>query len=1238
MHQLGRGLACADGTGAGTSRDSGGLQAAAINGVLRSALVSKCAASCHDGTCNEEIGLCDCPRHMRGEHCETPVDSLEEVCRHFKYRDVGLCMAEVQNRCLNQCNRRGKCIAGGFCKCDPGVWGNDCALSMGPDGKPVLLEGQGYKVSRTNSAIVLLCSPRPSGPRIYIYELPPEFSSHLNIPHLDRPLHALLWQRFLTAGVRVADGEQADYYFMPLSLRDHPDYAKIPAAIQYVRQHWPYWDRLNGSAHMWVSATDMGRAEIPKELLDLTDSGIWLTYWGLYQQHPISNWQPAHRPGQDIVLPVMLPTRSVWTGGLESTALHPGSPNHASRHTKATTLYMAGRICGDRAAPLNTSVPGKAACSEQRKDYSALTRAKVFSWHAHRPGYRIVTGSKTFAADMTDSRFCLAPTGGGHGKRNVMVTILGCVPVTVTDGVLQPYEPEMDWSAFSLPVKEKDIPRMHELLAGVTDSTYDAMLVRQRSGRSRRTWCHHQPVLAAALAAALSAVHLSLIPPLWRWCDTLSHSRTAWDWVAELAAVPTEILAGAGLGCVPPVTCPVPHCSPPKDRMACSAQHLYWTSFFGAILGETGNFDAFETLLAILAARLRHPGLAPGKLAGADPPFRRFLDCLPALSEDHEDQDASTAGSGVETSSSATPQGAPDSQRPGVGAAHSGGAYPPPPSSSNSPQGSASPLQQQQRPSAPASPESPAASIPHPAPPAAPPSAPPPPLAPAPVPVWGRKPPAEILRAHTPAANAASSTATSPAGQHQQLNHASFSGQASASAAATGSRKQASAPSARPGSVRPPAPAAGLPAQEKAFVSLGKVSSTARSAQPPKGVVQPPSTVPSLEADPPAATSSPAAAPRSSPQAAPVAVPAVQESSHDSQASADSTSSVIAAPPAIPASVTPAAAPISPPTHLPVLLANGISTPATSVMPDGVSNPAAAPSASSTSAQQSSSSHSPTSESVGPGSTPTSITSLPASESPPQAASAAPPSSTAAAAPSEAAPSVERESVPAQQKSVWGSRPPAAILNLRTPSNAAPAPPAAATVSGNAGGRSGANRQEPHPRNNGQQHQQQQGHQHHDTRSTQPTQHQPQAPQQQQQHAQGTRNGGHTTEQHLAISQHTQQQHVREVASTQQQQHHQQHQQQQQNAQQQARSEQPQPRPQAQPHSPAPPGFPCTLQEQAAAAGAAHGAAAAAAAAATPVSTQPHSDTPGPTCSSSSSSAQVVPVRVGNAAAAAPLW
>ncbi len=44
---------------------------------------------------------------------------------------------------------------------------------------------------------------------------------------------------------------------------------------------------------------------------------------------------------------------------------------------------------------------------------------------------------------MASARFCLAPTGAGHGKRNVLVSMLGCVPVTVTDFVFQPFEPEV---------------------------------------------------------------------------------------------------------------------------------------------------------------------------------------------------------------------------------------------------------------------------------------------------------------------------------------------------------------------------------------------------------------------------------------------------------------------------------------------------------------------------------------------------------------------------------------------------------------------------------------------------------------------------------------------------------------------------------------------------------------------------------------------------------------------------
>ncbi len=45
-----------------------------------------------------------------------------------------------------------------------GYFGTDCSLSEGPGPQPqeVILDGLGYRPSRT-------------GPKIYVYELPPEF-------------------------------------------------------------------------------------------------------------------------------------------------------------------------------------------------------------------------------------------------------------------------------------------------------------------------------------------------------------------------------------------------------------------------------------------------------------------------------------------------------------------------------------------------------------------------------------------------------------------------------------------------------------------------------------------------------------------------------------------------------------------------------------------------------------------------------------------------------------------------------------------------------------------------------------------------------------------------------------------------------------------------------------------------------------------------------------------------------
>ena len=63
--------------------------------------------------------------------------------------------------------------------------------------------------------------------------------------------------------------------------------------------------------------------------------------------------------------------------------------------------------------------------------------------------------------------------------------ILGCVPVTVTDGVHQPFEPEINWPEFSLHVAEADIPKLHDKLAAFNTSALVWMQARAAGGLAR---------------------------------------------------------------------------------------------------------------------------------------------------------------------------------------------------------------------------------------------------------------------------------------------------------------------------------------------------------------------------------------------------------------------------------------------------------------------------------------------------------------------------------------------------------------------------------------------------------------------------------------------------------------------------------------------------------------------------------------------------------------------------------
>lgn len=80
--------------------------------------------------------------------------------------------------------------------------------------------------------------------------LPKQKCSPGGVPMLFCTLAVLsLWFKTVFASALSA-WPQADYYFIPMSQRGPTDSVLLQEAVQYIRQHWPWWDRHQGHKHL----------------------------------------------------------------------------------------------------------------------------------------------------------------------------------------------------------------------------------------------------------------------------------------------------------------------------------------------------------------------------------------------------------------------------------------------------------------------------------------------------------------------------------------------------------------------------------------------------------------------------------------------------------------------------------------------------------------------------------------------------------------------------------------------------------------------------------------------------------------------------------------------------------------------------------------------------------------------------------------------------------------------------
>lgn len=79
--------------------------------------------------------------------------------------------------------------------------------------------------------------------------MPPCSVHRRNYLRLDRPTAHFFMERITATGVRTGDGDNADWYFLPIVLRKTSDGFLLNEAIRYVAQVHPWWNQTAGHRH-----------------------------------------------------------------------------------------------------------------------------------------------------------------------------------------------------------------------------------------------------------------------------------------------------------------------------------------------------------------------------------------------------------------------------------------------------------------------------------------------------------------------------------------------------------------------------------------------------------------------------------------------------------------------------------------------------------------------------------------------------------------------------------------------------------------------------------------------------------------------------------------------------------------------------------------------------------------------------------------------------------------------------
>ncbi|KGN50275.1 probable glycosyltransferase At5g03795 [Cucumis sativus] len=264
------------------------------------------------------------------------------------------------------------------------------------------------------------------------------------------------------------DPEKAHLFYLAYSSRQLqtalyvPDSHNMKPLSIYLRDHvnwiagkYPYWNRTHGYDHFLVACHDWGPYTV-NEHRELS-------------QHTIKALcnadlsEGVFKLGKDVSLP-------------ETTIRTPRKPlrNVGGKRVSQRPIlaFFAGNMHG-RVRPI-----------------------LLKHWNDKDDDIRVygplplrVSRKMTYIQHMKSSKYCICPMGYEVNSPRIIEAIYyECVPVIIADNFVLPFSEFLDWSAFSVVVAEKDIPKLKEILTAIPLKRYLTMQINVKMVQKHFLW------------------------------------------------------------------------------------------------------------------------------------------------------------------------------------------------------------------------------------------------------------------------------------------------------------------------------------------------------------------------------------------------------------------------------------------------------------------------------------------------------------------------------------------------------------------------------------------------------------------------------------------------------------------------------------------------------------------------------------------------------------------------------